>query len=520
MSALRRLRASDREIAFKPWIYAIAKNTCIDAFRRSRGREEVSFDARDALGDDEYGRYAEPEATPDSVVESKLAFDDFCGAFGGLSQTHHEILVLREFEGLSYREIGERLGLSRPAVESTLFRARRRLSEEYQELVSGERCLRVRRLVDAGGARATGLRNQRRLARHLAHCQPCRRYAGLAGVEVDAPARRSAAAAKAARIAALLPLPMLLRRRAGAEQAAQLLGHQASAPVAQWTASVAGVVDPALVGGWTKAVATAAAVAVAGVGAGAAITEPDALRGFVTQAPAVVPGSSPAGSRSGGAGSGAGDLHRSAESVGGRGRVVRVKSVTDRVRGSTASPGVVMDGAGRGRRGLGEPGRSDDLSSGPPSAPDRGASPGRSIPSLADRPDLAPPATRAGWGTRATAGTGTPGEPGTAGTPGRTGAIGGDTTGDGTMTRDRQEAIRQLGDKLRGDSGSAGAGADADGVPAIPTQGAAGAPQGIPSEPSMPPLPSTPPGATRTGFGPAATPIAPTPATHADTVWE
>ena len=30
MSALRRMRSSDRPIAFKPWIYEIAKNACID----------------------------------------------------------------------------------------------------------------------------------------------------------------------------------------------------------------------------------------------------------------------------------------------------------------------------------------------------------------------------------------------------------------------------------------------------------------------------------------------------------
>ena len=36
--------------------------------------------------------------------------------------------MLREFEGLSYHEIGERVGLTRPSVECTLFRARRRLA--------------------------------------------------------------------------------------------------------------------------------------------------------------------------------------------------------------------------------------------------------------------------------------------------------------------------------------------------------------------------------------------------------
>ena len=272
MSALRRMRdETAREIHFKPWIFEIAKNKCIDAFRRTRSASEVSFDARDAIGADEHGRLAEPGATPDSAVEGKLAIDNLFGAFGGLSAVHHDILVLRELEGLSYREIGDRLGMSRPAVESTLFRARKRLSAEYEELVSGERCLRVQRIVDASHGRAAGLRDRRRMARHLAHCQPCRRYAARTGVDLGTLTRPAAAAA---RIAAFLPLPAFLRRRWG-EDATPWLTH--GGPVSQWSANLAGVVDPGIVSGWTKAVATAATVAVAGIGAGAAMTDRPAL---------------------------------------------------------------------------------------------------------------------------------------------------------------------------------------------------------------------------------------------------
>src|SRR3954464_9760370 len=130
MSALRRTRDPDRPIAFKPWVYEIAKNACIDQFRRSKRAEEVSYDADDGLAPGDYGRLVSREPVPDAALAAKQQLDHLCGAFGGLSAAHHEILVLRELEGLSYREIGERMGMSRPAVESTLFRARRRLSEE------------------------------------------------------------------------------------------------------------------------------------------------------------------------------------------------------------------------------------------------------------------------------------------------------------------------------------------------------------------------------------------------------
>src|SRR5687767_6506773 len=86
MSALRRMRETDRPIAFKPWIYEIAKNACIDQFRRSRRAEEISFDADEGMGAADTARLASPGATPDAAVDQKQQLDDLCGAFGGLSE--------------------------------------------------------------------------------------------------------------------------------------------------------------------------------------------------------------------------------------------------------------------------------------------------------------------------------------------------------------------------------------------------------------------------------------------------
>jgi RNA polymerase sigma factor (sigma-70 family) len=264
VSALRRMRETGRPIAFKPWIYEIAKNACIDQYRRTRRAEEVSYDADDGLAPADYGRLVGSDPTPDAAVAAKQDLDNLCGAFGGLSDTHHEILVLRELEGLSYREIGDRMGMSRPAVESTLFRARRRLTEEYDELVSGARCRRVQDLIAVAADSTLGARESRRLARHVSHCQPCRREAIAAGLDSEVlthvPLRRRAAA----KIAALLPFPWLARfgrgRGGGDEAAASMAGSNPG-----WVSHLP-VVSEQLSAGWGKAVAVAA-VAVAGFGA-------------------------------------------------------------------------------------------------------------------------------------------------------------------------------------------------------------------------------------------------------------
>lgn len=174
ISALRRLRETDQPIVFKAWIYGIARNGAIDHLRaRSRRGPEVAYDQVEAFVE-AAGPLASP--APEAVMDTMQSLADLQGAFGGLSETHHQILVLRELEGLSYDNLGERMGMSRAQVESTLFRARRRLEEEYSELVSGERCRRVQALV-ARDDRPLGIRDSTRVERHLSHCHPCRRTA-------------------------------------------------------------------------------------------------------------------------------------------------------------------------------------------------------------------------------------------------------------------------------------------------------------------------------------------------------
>jgi RNA polymerase sigma factor (sigma-70 family) len=209
-SALRRMRATDSAIAFKPWIYEIARNAAIDSYRRTSRAQEVSIHGDDLLRPSDRSRLVGSRG-PDSALLAKERWEHLRGAFDELPETHHRVLIMRELEGLSYREIGERLELSRPAVESVLFRARRRLEREYEDLDTGRRCdamgSTIARLAEQAGTAA----DERRLARHTRRCAPCRRRAHQLGV-----APRPRTRSLAARAAALLPLPAFLRRRAAA----------------------------------------------------------------------------------------------------------------------------------------------------------------------------------------------------------------------------------------------------------------------------------------------------------------
>lgn len=268
IAALRRLHATDGFIAFKPWIYEIARNACIDDFRRRRRAQEVSLESSEnSVGPAE--RLLSSAPAPDAAVETKQRLDDLRGAFGGLSETHHRIMVMRELEGLSLEQIGARMDMSKPGVESTLFRARRRLHAEYDELVSGRRCEQVQTMIVAGDERpirSLGLRQRGQLARHLAHCQPCRRTARMAGLDESL----FHAPGLIGKIAALLPFPWLrLRRSTKAEESVMSAGaHTVS--LGRPLQALAQLGDPSgpLAGLGRAGTAAAAALVLAGAGGG------------------------------------------------------------------------------------------------------------------------------------------------------------------------------------------------------------------------------------------------------------
>lgn len=200
LSALRRIRSSEQNLALKPWLFEIARNAAIDSWRRTNRADEVPLEGV-------FGSGHEPSGEPDVEVSAREQLKLLRGAFDELPRQQARALVMRELEGRSYEEIAGELALSRSAVESTIFRARRRLEREYELLADGSRCRSARDAVariTTGGARAA---DERLLARHCRRCALCRRYARAHGVE---PLRTLVEKVAAA----LSPLPLFFERLA------------------------------------------------------------------------------------------------------------------------------------------------------------------------------------------------------------------------------------------------------------------------------------------------------------------
>jgi RNA polymerase sigma factor (sigma-70 family) len=267
ISALRSMRSMDREIAFRPWVYQIARNACIDQIRRQRRAEEVSFDSDD-FSPQEERRISQTAPTTDSRVDQREEMDVLQQALGELPETQQDALVLRELEGRSYDEIAKRMHVSASAVESMIFRARRGLKDEYDQITTGERCRRMHAVIASLAEGIGGVRDERALERHLRHCTACRQEAmamGLAAL-VKRSDRRGRMRRVLDRAAALLPFPAMGWRRGGHVDGSLVdrLGGRAHATLTSF-----GAVGPAseqAAGALPKAIAVLVAAALVGGG--------------------------------------------------------------------------------------------------------------------------------------------------------------------------------------------------------------------------------------------------------------
>ncbi len=124
--ALDRVRPNS---PFRPWLYRIAGNHCLDYIRK-RKRQPAWIDAESASAENTIPAEG---ATP---AERVLAQDLVSKLFEGLKPRDRWLLVLKEVEGLTLEEISEMTGLGISALKVALFRARRRMQRRYQEMRS------------------------------------------------------------------------------------------------------------------------------------------------------------------------------------------------------------------------------------------------------------------------------------------------------------------------------------------------------------------------------------------------
>ena len=115
----------------RPWLFQIVRNRVVDLYRRKRVRRHESLDATDSEG------HATLELIDTSVDPERDAARSelrvrILQALSELSTIQREILVLRDYQDLSYSEIADTLGIPIGTVMSRLHGARKRLRQSLQ----------------------------------------------------------------------------------------------------------------------------------------------------------------------------------------------------------------------------------------------------------------------------------------------------------------------------------------------------------------------------------------------------
>ena len=122
-TALRELPKLRDKNRFEPWLWSIADNIS-KSFRRKQGQQRayISYDVPEDLASEE------PDEDQEDLYASLRA------KIAGLSKLYRDIIILRYYDGLSTKQISERLNLPEGTVTWRLSEARKKLKKECNNM--------------------------------------------------------------------------------------------------------------------------------------------------------------------------------------------------------------------------------------------------------------------------------------------------------------------------------------------------------------------------------------------------
>jgi RNA polymerase sigma-70 factor, ECF subfamily len=119
LAAFRNLRGFRGEAKVSSWLHRIAVNQCISRQRRARVRNEAALEDEEER---QAARFAAPVSeSPARVVEGRQQTLAVRRALNGLPLELRQVVVMKEFEELTFREIAEALDVPLSTVKSRLY---------------------------------------------------------------------------------------------------------------------------------------------------------------------------------------------------------------------------------------------------------------------------------------------------------------------------------------------------------------------------------------------------------------
>lgn len=127
--AFRARQKIDADRPFYAWFYQILRRLCFNHIRDRKNRRRIMDSASPWLVEDSRAHAPDPARE----LERKDLRERLEMIIGELPEREREVLVLKEFEGLKYREIADLLGIPIGTVMSRLYSARRSLAARWKE---------------------------------------------------------------------------------------------------------------------------------------------------------------------------------------------------------------------------------------------------------------------------------------------------------------------------------------------------------------------------------------------------
>ncbi len=125
------LRSFDQERKFSTWLYTIAKNLCIDEYKRRKHNSPLYLEdlPEAAEGNLPHGKPHNPQTQAILRQEGGRLME----AIQDLEPDKKLTLILHYFQGLSYNEIAEALAVPLSTVKIRIFRAKKALLKMLEE---------------------------------------------------------------------------------------------------------------------------------------------------------------------------------------------------------------------------------------------------------------------------------------------------------------------------------------------------------------------------------------------------
>ncbi len=113
---------------FSTWLYTIARNACVDHQRKMKFRRHASLDeAQGSASRPMVERLANPGLAPDQLALGEALRERIARAVEELPEEQREVFLLRQLQGLGFKEVAEVLGVPVNTVKSRMRYALERL---------------------------------------------------------------------------------------------------------------------------------------------------------------------------------------------------------------------------------------------------------------------------------------------------------------------------------------------------------------------------------------------------------